>query len=175
ADVVGFAGDLLAAGQQRLALAQRDDGRAGVDAGDGPDDQLALLGRVLVVNGVRLGLADLLDHHLLGGLGGDAAEGLRVDLLVALLGGDVAGGPVDVDVDALLDGEVPLGGELDGGLDPAEDDVAGDLLLLVHHVDELEDLFADVPLDRSHGSSPLLPSPGTAVPGLSFVDPPAGR
>ena len=32
---------------------------------------------VLVVQGVALGLADLLDHHLLGGLGADALDDLR--------------------------------------------------------------------------------------------------
>ena len=70
ADVVRLAGDLLAARQEGLGLAERDDGRAGVDAGDGADDQLALLAGELVEDGVALGLADLLDvivDQLLGG------------------------------------------------------------------------------------------------------------
>ncbi len=76
ADVVRLAGDLLAAGQDGLGLAERDDGGAALEPLDGAGDELALLGRVLVEDRVALGLADLLDHHLLGRLGGDAADHL---------------------------------------------------------------------------------------------------
>ena len=109
-DVVRLARDLLAAGQDgldgaagRLAvLRDGDDGRAGVHPLDGGGDQLALAGLELVEDAVGLGLADLLGHHLPGGLGGDAAEELRLDHLLALLGDDLAGRPVDVDEDVHL-------------------------------------------------------------------------
>ena len=65
-------------------------------------DQLALAGLELGEDALGLGLADLLGHHLPGGLGGDPAEVLRLDHLVALLGDDLAGRPVDVDEDVHL-------------------------------------------------------------------------
>ena len=72
----------------------------------------------------RFGLADLLDDHLLGRLGGDPAERLGVEFHLAVAGDDVAGGLVDGDEDAFLDAEVPLGGDLDGGRDAVEDGFA---------------------------------------------------
>ena len=139
-----LARDLLAARQQRLALAERHDGGAGVHAGDGADDEFALLAGELVEDRVRFGLADLLDDHLLGRLRGDAAERLGVEFQLAVAGDDVPGGLVDGDEDALFDAEVPLGGDLDGRRDAAEDRLAGDLPLLVELVHEFEDRLAGV-------------------------------
>ena len=124
------------------AAIERDDGGAGIDPLDGAADQLALLRFVLVEDAVALGLADLLDHHLLGGLGGDAAEHFRVDRLFALLGDDFAVGPVDVhDDDRLVfifagDAGGSLGGQLQRRFDAFEDHVFGDIAIAVHHVHE---------------------------------------
>ena len=74
AGVVALAGDLLAAGQEGVGLAEVDDDRAPLEPLDGAGDQVAALVLELVEEAVALGLADLLDDHLLGGLGGDPAE-----------------------------------------------------------------------------------------------------
>ena len=70
--VVGFAGDLLAAGEDGLDVGQGHGGGGPLVALDHAGDQLPLEFLVFGVEGVALGLADLLDHHLLGGLGADA-------------------------------------------------------------------------------------------------------
>ena len=74
-DVVRLAGNLLAAGQDRFDVAERDGGGAAFVALDDAADHLADQLGVFVEERVALRLADLLDHHLLGGLGGDAADG----------------------------------------------------------------------------------------------------
>ena len=122
--VVALAGDLLAARQQGVGLAQVDDGGAPLEPLDGAGDQVALLVLELVEEAVALGLADLLDDHLLGGLGGDPAERLGVEFVVAVSGDDVAGGPVDADEHAFLDLEVAFGGQLMAASMPSKDDLA---------------------------------------------------
>ena len=73
--VVALAVHLLAARQQRLhALAQLHERVARVGLLDDPGDQLAHAVLVLLEDVVALGLADPLQDHLLGRLGGDAAE-----------------------------------------------------------------------------------------------------
>ena len=72
-------------GRIDFRLAEGDDGRAAFEALHGAVHQVALHGRVFVEDGVALRLADLLDHHLLGALGGDAAQQLGLDDLLALL------------------------------------------------------------------------------------------
>src|SRR5262249_46658009 len=79
AGVVRFAGDLLAPRQDGFGLAESDDAGAAFVALDGAVHQVALHRRVFIEDGAALGLANLLDHHLLGGLSGDAAELRRVD------------------------------------------------------------------------------------------------
>ena len=69
--VMRFAGDLFAAGQDGLDVAQRDGGGSTLVALDDAGDQLVHQFRVLVEQGVAFRLADLLDHDLLGGLGAD--------------------------------------------------------------------------------------------------------
>ena len=94
-----------------------------------PCDQIALLGGVFVEDGVALLLAETLDNNLLGGLGGDAAEQLRLDGLLAVL--DLNGTVVAINDDAdvinlnLVAAEVLLGGEVDGRLDGGEDGLRG--------------------------------------------------
>ena len=81
--VVALVVDLLGARQQRLdPLAQLDQRVAVVGLLDDPGDQLADAVLVLLEHHLALGLADPLQDHLLGGLGGDPAE---------VVGGDVAG------------------------------------------------------------------------------------
>ena len=81
--VVALVVDLLGLGQQRLdPLAQLNQRVALVGLLDDAGDQLADPVLVLVVHHLPLGLADPLQNHLLGGLGGDPAE---------VFGGDVAG------------------------------------------------------------------------------------
>ena len=73
--LVALAVHLLGARQEGLdALAQLHEGVARVRLLDDAGDQLAHAVLVLVVGHVPLGLADALEDHLLGGLGGDAAE-----------------------------------------------------------------------------------------------------
>src|SRR5262249_4846124 len=89
AGVVRLPGDLFAARQQGLGLAERDDGGAALEALDGAEHEVALLGEVLVEDGVALLLADALDDELLGGAGGDAAEFLRRQHRIALARDDL--------------------------------------------------------------------------------------
>ena len=89
--VVALAVDLLGLGQQRLdALAQLHERVARVGLLDDAGDQLADAVAVLLEHHVALGLADALQDHLLGRLGGDAAEVVGrdvalVDLVLVLL------------------------------------------------------------------------------------------
>ena len=79
--VVALVPDLLGARQQRLdALAQLDQRVAVVGLLDDPGDQLADPVLVLLEHHLPLGLADPLQDHLLGGLGGDPAEVVRGDV-----------------------------------------------------------------------------------------------
>src|SRR6185369_9866261 len=77
-----------------FAPAQIDDDVAVFHALDRAVDDLADAIDVLVVHALALGIAHLLDDHLLGGLGGDAAEldgRQRLGDEVAVFGGGVAG------------------------------------------------------------------------------------
>ena len=71
--MVRLARDLLAPGQDGLLAAYLHGGSGAFEAGDHARHHLADLLLELVVDGVSLGLADLLDDHLLGGLGADPA------------------------------------------------------------------------------------------------------
>ena len=74
ADPVGLARDQLVAADDRLGTTQIDDDVAVFDPlGDAVDDFADPVLELLVL-ALALGLADLLDDHLLGGLGGDAAK-----------------------------------------------------------------------------------------------------
>ena len=71
---------MLALGDHRLRLAQVHDHVALLDPMDGAADDLALLVDEVGVDGVTLGIPHPLQDHLLGRLGGDAAELLRGQL-----------------------------------------------------------------------------------------------
>src|SRR6185436_10524047 len=84
AGIIALARDLLALGQDRLGLADLEDHVALLDAvHDAPQD-LSFLPGELRVDALALGVADLLEDHLLGGLGRDATKVLGRALLLQL-------------------------------------------------------------------------------------------
>ena len=74
ADADHFARDLLVAADDALGAAEVDDDVAELDALDDAGDDLAGAVLELLILALALGVADLLEDDLLGGLGGDAAE-----------------------------------------------------------------------------------------------------
>ena len=74
ADADHFARDLLVAADDALGAAEVDDDVAELDALDDAGDDLAGAVLEFLVLALALGVADLLEDDLLGGLGGDAAE-----------------------------------------------------------------------------------------------------
>ena len=89
ADADDFARDLLVAADDALGAAEVDDDVAELDALDDAGDDLAGAVLELLVLALALGVADLLEDDLLGGLRGDAAEldrRQRIDDEVAELG-----------------------------------------------------------------------------------------
>ena len=105
-------GHLLGLGQQRLDLAQVEQGVAAVALLDDAGDDVALAVGVLLELALALGLADALVHHLAEGLRGDAPEVARgvvagvdpVALLVDVVGDDADVHGVRVDLDLGLVG-----------------------------------------------------------------------
>ena len=96
--VVALAGNLLGPGQDCLRGTQRDRGGGPFDPRDHPRHHLADLLLELVVDRIPFGFANLLDDHLLGGLGADAAREFGgVDLGTVMRAGEAATGPVDRD------------------------------------------------------------------------------
>ena len=89
---------------------------------------------------VALGLADLLDHHLLGGLGSDSAQMFGINGLIAALSDDLAAAPIDVNDDIFFFTTGALGSHLKRGFDTGEDDFLGDVLLAMHDIDESKQL-----------------------------------
>ena len=74
ADAHHFARDLLVAADHALGAAEIDDDMAELDALDDAGDDLADAVLEFFILALALGIADLLEDHLLGGLRGDAAE-----------------------------------------------------------------------------------------------------
>ena len=81
-----LAGYLLALRKNGLDVVQRDRRGAAFIALNHAGDQLAAEFLVFVIQGVALGLADLLDHHLLGGLSPDPLGNLRGIHGLAIMG-----------------------------------------------------------------------------------------
>src|SRR5580692_4371955 len=73
-DVVSFPRNLLAARQKRFRLADAYRCRSAIEPLYGPGDEVALECLVLIEDRVAFLLAEVLDDHLLGRLGGDAAQ-----------------------------------------------------------------------------------------------------
>ena len=127
--------DLLADGQQGVGLVRAladADGHVAVrlEAQHRAGEDLVLLRGEALEDHAALGLADALNDDLLGRLGGDAAEGLRLDLHVH----EIA--ELCVRVDLARGVERDLGG---GG-----DDLVDDLLLRIHAHGVLRQLDVDV-------------------------------
>ena len=102
-DPMRFAGNLFAAREKGFDLAEIDRGGTAVETGHGPGDHLSPQFLILDKQRISLGLADLLDHDLLGSLSRDAAEN-RSDVIGSNLDpGTVhcrfARGAVDKDLD----------------------------------------------------------------------------
>ena len=98
--MVALARDLLTPREDRLLGAELDGGGRAFKAGDDAGDHVAHLLLELVVDRVPLGLADLLDDHLLSGLGPDpAGEFGRLDRLVVVGARDRAVFTIDRDDD----------------------------------------------------------------------------
>ena len=74
ADADHFARDLLVAADDALGAAEVDDDMAELDPLDDAGDDLAGAVLEFLILALALGVADLLEDDLLGGLGGDAAE-----------------------------------------------------------------------------------------------------
>src|SRR5689334_19960181 len=74
ADAEHLARNLLVAADDALGAAEVDDDMAELDALDDAGDDLAGPLLEFLILPLALGVADLLEDHLLGGLGGDAAE-----------------------------------------------------------------------------------------------------
>ena len=160
--LVALVGNLLGLGQQRLDPAQVEQRVALVVLLDDAGDDVALAAGVLLVLHVPLGLADALEDHLLGRLGGDATEVVGgvlplphdVAVLVELLGVDVDLAGVGVDRDdgllgglghALVGGDQGVGQSLEEGVD-------GDALL---PLDDLEGLH-ELEICCSHDARPIF-------------------
>jgi hypothetical protein len=79
ADAQVLLGDHLVARQHRLDAAGLDDGIAALHALDGAGDEMLLALEEVVEHLLALGVADLLQDDLLGGLGADAAEVDRLE------------------------------------------------------------------------------------------------
>ena len=135
--VVRFAGDLLAAGEDGLDVGQGDRGGAAFVALDHAGDQLPLEFLVFGVEGVAFGLADLLDHHLLGGLGADAlGHFFRRQGDAVVRSGDGAVLAIDGDLDVFLFAVVFFGGGDQRRFDALEDDLLVDVLVAVDRVND---------------------------------------
>ena len=81
ADPVVLHRGLLGGREDGLGLAEVEDDRPRLDAVDGPGDEVALAAGELVEDDVALGLAEALQHDLLGRLGADPAERVLAELL----------------------------------------------------------------------------------------------
>src|SRR5437868_6153040 len=115
-DVVRFARNLLAAGQNGFRLAQADRGGPALEPLHGAVNEISLDGGILTENGVAFRLTDLLNHDLFGALSGDAPQLGRLDDLLATLGANRARVPVDGDRDVVLFAVLFLHRQLHGGL-----------------------------------------------------------
>src|SRR5262249_49764939 len=101
-----------------------------------------LHGGIFVEHRRALGLADLLDHHVLGRLGSNASELRGVQRLLAALGENIAGIAIDRDDDPAFLAELLLRRKLHGRLDAGENDLAVDVLEMLHLIDNANEVGA---------------------------------
>ncbi len=159
--VVALVGNLFRLGQQSLHLAEVEQGVAVIALLDDPRHDVALAPGVLLVLAVALGLADALEDHLTGGLGGDAPEVVgsvvplarHVALVVELLAVDADLTRIRVDGDHSLFGSLreTLVGRHEGVRERVEQGVDRDPLL---HGDLLQRL-EEVEIRRAHSLSAI--------------------
>ncbi len=148
--VVRLAGDLLAARQDGFAVLQSD-GRGApfislYDAGD----ELALFFFVFVEQRVAFGFAHLLNDHLLGRLGDDAAQRFAfVERRVIVGARDRAVVAIDADHDFLVFAVLLFRGGNQRSLDGLEHDFLFDVLIAMDRIDDSQQ-FA-----RIHKTLPL--------------------
>ncbi len=134
----------------------------------GAVDQVALHGGVFVEDRVALRLADLLDHHLLGALGGDAAQLGGVDALprpcVAWISPESRSMVTTTSVSSPY---FFCDRQLHRRLDAGEDDLAVDVLLVLHLIHDPQQVgaFHQVVLTKTKkvGPGPLFSMPSRAA------------
>ena len=136
-----FAGNLLALGEDCLNVHEGHGSGAAFVALNHAGDQLPLEFFVFVEEGVPLGLADLLDHHLLGRLSADPFGDFRGVHGHAVVGAvDGARLTVDQDDDVFELSVVFFGSRHQRRLDSLEDDLLVDILIAVDRVDDAKQL-----------------------------------
>ena len=134
--VMRFAGDLFSTGEDRLDIAQGHGRRAALVTLDYAGNQLAFQFVVFLEQRISLGLADLLDHHLLGRLRADPLGHLfRREGLAVVQSGNCPVFAIDRYRDILLFAVVLLGGRYQGRFDALEDDFLVDVLVAMDRVD----------------------------------------
>ena len=112
--------DLLAPRQDRVGLAEVDDDRPPLEPLHRPGHQVAALILEFVEQAIAFGLPDLLDDHLLGGLGGDPAQLRRIHLdpILGCFDGTIIW--IDADLDLARLGIMLACGGSESRLDPFE-------------------------------------------------------
>ena len=137
-----FAGNLFAARQDGFDVVELHGGGAAFVALDDAGDHLADQFVVFVVQSVPFGLANLLDHHLLGRLGADPADGFfRVQRNAVVGATDRTVFAVDLDDDVLVFAVLLLGGRNQRRLDRLEDDFLVDVLVAMDRIDDPQDFI----------------------------------
>ncbi len=140
--VVILAWNLLAAGHDPLDAAEVDDHGRPLEAGHRAGDDGADAILELVVDAAALVLAQKLDHHLLDGLGADAAHRLQGKVLAAAIDADVAGiaRHLHLELRGVLHVVLPAQTRGDRLLDVEEDGLLFDALVLGDVVDDANQL-----------------------------------
>ena len=163
--LVALAGHPLAQRQDRLELAEVDHHVVGVAALlDDPGDEVALLAEELPEPHVVLGVAQPLEHDLLGRGRGDPAEALGGVVVLPHLGavvvelggehGDVPGLAVQDDAGVVLGARALVVRREQRLLDRLHEDVEGDLLLAFEHPQDAQvDVHQEVSLLRRLNST----------------------
>ena len=150
-DVVGFAGDLFATGQDCFDVGKRHRCRTAFVALHHAADHLADQLGIFVVQGVSFRLADFLDHHLFGGLSADSTDRLfGVEGFSVTGGGNFAALAVDSNKDFRFFSIMFLGGRNQRGLDAFEYDLLGDVFVAVNRIHDSQ-YFSRVHNESFHG------------------------
>nr|AUN35879.1 hypothetical protein [uncultured bacterium] len=161
ADAVCFARNLFAAGKDTLDLAEVDRCGATFNACDDARHNLAAHRLEFFEQGVAFGLANLLNHHLLGGLGGDASQQVadlfRFEVVLVDFDRRFAAFAIDIDEHFALFAEVLPRSREYGLFDPLEHDVLINILVAMDGINDSQEFRAvhNLPFE------PTLPDAGT--------------